>query len=108
MLKLRLALALSLGLAFATRAFSATEDYDKDRAVAERIVRVEFIPHYFTKDGFKIAPLQIDYLHCANLEPLLARWPTLWKGVQVALETEYEKPRLTTLRTRRGEHGGRS
>src|SRR6266404_1824785 len=82
---------VSVGLAFGARAFSATEDYNKDRAAAEKIVRVELIPHYFTKDGFKIAPLQIDYEHYANLEPLLARWPTLWKSVQVTLAAEYEK-----------------
>jgi hypothetical protein len=82
---------LGLGLAVATRAFSATEDSDKDRAAAEKIVRVELIPHYFTKDGFKVAPQQIDYEHYASLEPLLARSPTLWKSVQVTLATEYEK-----------------
>ena len=84
-------LAFVLLLSGPSQAKAAGTTREADRLEADRIVRRDLIPHYLTKQGFNVAPQKIDYDNYPKLEPLLERWPTLWKSVQATIAEEYEK-----------------
>ena len=74
-----------------SHAIASEPDTEADYTVAKKIVQDDLIPHYWAKEGFTVAPRQIDYENFPKLKPFLDRSPTLWKAVQRAIATEYEK-----------------
>jgi hypothetical protein len=83
---------LTLGLIFALCNAAAAQDdagYNNAVAQATRIIKTKIIPHYETRDGFTVKPLDIDYQHDPAIAKMLDQYGSIWKQMAPVVADTY-------------------